>query len=126
MKAIYQKLTYLASTLAPDYSGGGGYMKGNITKLTIGSYFYRIPGFISNLTYTVPENAAWEIAFDSPEQGNEIDQMEVPKHFNVSLQFTPIHNFAPQLMDGTREYALFTPIKKQSSAEEQVLTPKDR
>ena len=109
MKAIYQKLTYLASTLAPDYSGGGGYMKGNITKLTIGSYFYRIPGFISNLTYTVPENAAWEIAFDSPEQGNEIDQMEVPKHFNVSLQFTPIHNFAPQLMDGTRDYALFTP-----------------
>ena len=84
-------------------------MKGNITKLTIGSYFYRIPGFISNLTYTVPENAAWEIAFDSPEQGNEIDQMEVPKHFNVSLQFTPIHNFAPQLMDGTRDYALFTP-----------------
>mgnify|MGYP003662922386 FL=1 len=124
MKAIYQKLTYLASTLAPDYSGDGGYMKGNITKLTIGSYFYRIPGFISNLTYTVPEDAAWEIAFDSPEQGNEIDQMEVPKHFNVSLQFTPIHNFAPQLMDGTREYALFTPDQKNKAQKNRYLPPK--
>ena len=124
MKAIYQKLTYLASTLAPDYSGGGGYMKGNITKLTIGSYFYRIPGFIGNLTYTVPEDAAWEIAFDSPEQGNEIDQMEVPKHFNVSLQFTPIHNFAPQLMDGTREYALFTPDQKNKMQKNRYLPPK--
>ena len=109
MKAMYQKLTYLASTLAPDYSGAGGYMKGNITKLTIGSYFYRIPGFITSLTYTVPENASWEIAFDQPEKGQEEDQMEVPRHFDVQLNFIPIHNFAPQLMDGTRDYALFTP-----------------
>ena len=109
MKAMYQKLTYLASTLAPDYSGAGGYMKGNITKLTVGSYFYRIPGFITSLTYTVPENASWEIAFDQPEKGEEQDQMEVPRHFEVSVNFTPIHNFAPQLMDGTRDYALFTP-----------------
>ena len=109
MAATYQKLTYLASTLAPDYSGAGGYMKGNITKLTIGSYFYRIPGFISSLTYTVPEDSSWEIAFDSPEQGAEKDQMEVPRHFDINLNFTPIHDFAPQLMDGTRKYALFTP-----------------
>jgi hypothetical protein len=114
MKAMYQKLTYLASTLTPDYSGDGGYMKGNITKLTVGSYFYRIPGFISSLTYTVPENASWEIAFDQPEGGNEVDQMEVPRHFQVQVNFTPIHDFAPQLMDGTRKYALFTPDQANS------------
>lgn len=109
MKAMYQKLTYLASTLAPDYSGAGGYMKGNITRLTIGSYFYRIPGFITNLTYTVPEDASWEIAFDQPEGGLEFDQLETPRHFEVQVSFTPIHDFAPQIMDGTRDYALFTP-----------------
>ena len=114
MKAMYQKLTYLASTLAPDYSGDGGYMKGNITRLTVGSYFYRIPGFISSLTYTVPENASWEIAFDQPEGGNEQDQLETPRHFEVSVNFTPIHDFAPQLMDGTRKYALFTPDQANS------------
>lgn len=124
MAATYQKLTYLASTLAPDYSGVGGYMKGNITNLTIGSYFYRIPGFISSLTYTVPEESSWELAFDSPEQGNEIDQMEVPRHFDVSLQFTPIHNFAPQLMDGTREYALFTPDQANALQKNRYLPPK--
>jgi hypothetical protein len=85
MKAMYQKLTYLASTLAPDYSGTGGYMKGNITRLTIGSYFYRIPGFITSLTYTVPEDASWEIAFDQPEGGLEFDQLETPRHFEVSV-----------------------------------------
>ena len=112
MKAMYQKLTYLASTLAPDYSGTGGYMKGNITRLTIGSYFYRIPGFITSLTYTVPEDASWEIAFDQPEGGLEFDQLETPRHFDVSVNFTPIHDFAPQIMDGTRNYALFTPDQK--------------
>jgi len=109
MAAMYQKLTYLASTLAPDYSGEGGYMKGNITRLTIGSYFYRIPGFISSLTYTVPEEASWEIAYNEPEGGAESSQLETPRHFDVNLSFTAIHNFAPQLMDGTRNYALFTP-----------------
>jgi len=108
-KAMYQKLTYLASTLAPDYSGGGGYMKGNIVKLTIGSYFYSIPGFITSLTYTVPEEASWEIAYNEPEGGEESTVMEAPRHFDVNLSFTPIHNFAPQLLDGTRKYALFTP-----------------
>lgn len=112
MKAMYQKLTYLASTLAPDYTDG--YMKGNITRLTIGSYFYRIPGFITSLTYSVPEDASWEIAFDQPEGGQEQDQMETPRHFDISVSFTPIHNFAPQLMDGTRAYALFTPDQKNS------------
>ena len=124
MAAMYQKLTYLASTLAPDYSGDGGYMKGNITRLTVGSYFYRIPGFISSLSYTVPENASWEIAFDSPEKGFERDQMEVPRHFEVSVNFTPIHDFAPQLMDGTREYALFTPTQTNSGQPNRYLPPK--
>jgi len=109
MKAMYQKLTYLASTLAPDYSSEGGYMRGNIVRLVVGSYLYRIPGFITSLSYTVPEDASWEIAYNEPESGEEITQLETPRHFDVQLSFTPIHDFAPQLMDGTRDYALFTP-----------------
>ena len=113
---MYQKLAYLASTLAPDYSGDGGYMKGNIVKLTIGSYFYSIPGFITSLTYTVPEEASWEIAYNEPEKGEESTVLEAPKTLRCkSLNFTPIHNFAPQLLDGTRKYALFTPDQKNSS-----------
>ena len=115
MAAMYQKLTYLASTLAPDYSSTGGYMRGNIVRLVVGSYLYRIPGFITSLTYTVPEDASWEIAYNEPEKGTESDQLETPRHFNVQLNFTPIHDFAPQLMDGTRKYALFTPDQVNSA-----------
>jgi hypothetical protein len=109
MAAMYQKLTYLASTLAPDYSKSGGYMRGNIVRLVVGSYLYRIPGFITSLTYSVPEDASWEIAYNEPESGTEKSQLEAPRHFDVQVNFTPIHDFAPQLMDGTRKYALFTP-----------------
>ena len=115
MAAMYQKLTYLASTLAPDYSSTGGYMRGNIVRLVVGSYLYRIPGFITSLTYTVPEDASWEIAYNEPEKGTESDQLEAPRHFDVQLNFTPIHDFAPQLMDGTRKYALFTPDQVNSA-----------
>jgi len=123
MKAMYQKLTYLASTLAPDYSSNGGYMRGNIVRLVVGSYLYRIPGFITSLTYTVPENASWEIAYNEPEKGTESDQLEAPRHFDVQLSFTPIHDFAPQLMDGTRKYALFTPPDQANSGQPNPYLP---
>jgi hypothetical protein len=87
-------------------------MKGNLVRLNVGSYLYRIPGFITSLTYTVPEEASWEIAYNEPEGGQEVTQLETPRHFDVSLNFTPIHDFAPQIMDGTRNYALFTPQQK--------------
>ena len=35
---MYQKLNYLASTLAPDYSDVG-YMQGNLITLTMGGWF---------------------------------------------------------------------------------------
>jgi len=34
---MYKKLNYLASNLAPDYSGNG-YMSGTIINLTVGGY----------------------------------------------------------------------------------------
>ena len=105
MKSIYQKLNYLASSLAPDYTGG--YMKGNLIRLTIGDYFYIIPGFISNLTYSIPEEASWEISLTEPEGGVDKGTMETPKFFDVNVSFTPIHDFVPQL-GATRDTAFIT------------------
>jgi len=107
MKSMYQKLNYLASTTTPDYEGG--YMKGNITRLTIGSYLYRVPGVITNLSYEIPAESPWEIAFDEPEGGDSKDMLETPKHFKVNLSFTPLHNFVPQLSTGNDTNALITP-----------------
>jgi hypothetical protein len=106
MKSIYQKLQYLASSLAPDYSNG--YMKGNLVRLTIGDYLYIVPGFISNLTYNIPEEAAWEISLTEPEGGVDAGTMETPKLFDVNVSFTPIHDFVPQV-GNKRSTALITP-----------------
>lgn len=108
MKSIYQKLNYLASSLAPDYNKG--YMKGNLIRLTIGDLYYALPGFIPSLTYNVPEEASWEIAFSSPEQGDDTGLMETPKYFVVNVSFTPIHDFVPELGQ-TSATAFITPTK---------------
>lgn len=105
MKSLYQKLNYLASSLAPDYTGG--YMKGNLIRLTIGDYFYIVPGFITSLSYTIPEDAPWEIGLNQPESGDDTGVMETPKLFDVSVNFTPIHDFVPELGE-TRKTAFIT------------------
>ena len=92
---MYKKLNYLASTLAPDYSGAG-FMRGNMVRLTIGGYLYEQPGFITSLTYTVPQESPWEIAINA-EGGSDGSVKELPHIINVTgFSFTPIHNFLPQ------------------------------
>jgi len=105
MEKLYQKLNYLASTLHPDYSGQG-FMRGTIHKLTIGEYFYRMPGIIKSMNITVEDNYPWEIKMKQPEQrdaaGNNIPpdrdqlQMELPQILNVQMSFAPIYDKLPQ------------------------------
>ena len=106
MRPLYQKLNYLASSLSPDYNRG--YMKGNLVRLTIGDYLMYVPGFITSLNYTIPEEASWEIALNSPETGEDTGLMETPKYFEVDVSFTPIHDFTPRLNDGGRDVAFIT------------------
>ena len=115
MEKLYQKLNYLASTLHPDYSTGG-FMRGTIHKLTIGEYFYRMPGIIKTMNITVEDNYPWEIKMKQPElfiqdkiassvgqtpknsdvANNDRGQMEVPQILNVQMSFNPIYNKLPQ------------------------------
>ncbi len=89
MKPLWQKLNYLTSTLYPDYSTQG-FMRGNITRLTIGEYLYRVPGVLTSLNYSISDNYPWEIKIDQPEEGYDNDMMELPQIMNVSVSFTPI------------------------------------
>lgn len=96
MKPLWQKLNYLNSTLMPDYSIGNGFMRGNITRLTIGEYLYRTPGVLKSLNYSVDDNYSWEIKMDEPEGGRDNDMMELPHLINVSVQFSPILHTLPR------------------------------
>ena len=105
INAMYQKLNFLASSLAPEYldSLTSGYMTGNIAYLTLGGYLYEQPGIITSLTYDIPEESPWEIGMDvfgndtqaTPE--GRYSTRQLPHIIRVSgFNFTPIHKFRPE------------------------------
>jgi hypothetical protein len=96
---MYEKLNYLASICAPDYSSEG-YMRGNIVQLTIGGYFYEQPGIITGLNYEMnSDNDTWEIAIGDDEfnPGKDRSVRQLPHIIRVTgFNFTPIHRFVPR------------------------------
>jgi hypothetical protein len=94
---MYQKLNFLASNLMPDYSGEG-YMRGPLVRLTVGGYLYSQPGFITSLTYDIPQESPWEIGItDNDTAGSDNTVKELSHMIKVStFTFTPIHNFVPR------------------------------
>jgi len=95
MKPLYQKIVYLASATAPTY-GAGGFMRGTLAKVTIGSYIYSMPGIIESVKYSWNKDYPWEIAMQNPETGVDDDMQELPMVLDCSVAFKPIHYFAPQ------------------------------
>jgi hypothetical protein len=98
--AMYDKLNFLASSLAPEYldSYTSGYMAGNISYITLGGYLDDQPGVITSLTYDVPEEAPWEIGIDDAGDDLDIrDIRQVPHMIKVTgIKFIPIHKFRPE------------------------------
>jgi hypothetical protein len=98
--AMYDKLNFLASSLAPEYldSLSSGYMAGNIAYITLGEYIYDQPGIITSLTFDIPEESPWEIGIDDAGNRLEVgDVRQVPHMIKVTgFNFTPIHKFRPE------------------------------
>jgi len=102
---MYQKLNYLASVCAPDYSSDG-FMRGNLISLTVGGYLYEQVGIMQGIQYGIPQESPWEIAINDSAvdtagfDTNRSDQSvkEMPMIINVSgFTFIPIHNFVPNI-----------------------------
>ncbi len=107
---MHQKLNYLASVCAPDYSSQG-YMQGNLISLTIGGWFQEQVGIMKGITLDVPDESPWEIAIPdsnnisvinptSPNTAIKTDPSvkEMPMIVNVTgFDFIPIHNFVPRV-----------------------------
>ena len=104
MHGMYQKLNFLASSLAPTYTTAG-YMAGNLAKLTFGDYIHEQPGFISSITYDVPQESSWELSLTPKGQiagvntnRTEANKDELPFMIKVvGFKFTPIHTFRPEI-----------------------------
>jgi len=84
---LYEKLNLLAATTAPTYNSEGEFMRGTLTSVTIGDYITDQIGFISNVGISWNTSYQWEIdLFDE-------DLPKVPQVLDVSISFTPIHDF---------------------------------
>ena len=105
MAPLYQKLNYLMSAFAPDYSSANK-MRGNIGYLTVGDYIYQQPGVFTDIKLSGMLDTHWEIALNEPERGSDQNQYEIPKHIKVNLSFKPIHNFLPRRVSVTGDKAI--------------------
>ena len=70
-------------------------------RITIGDMFQRTPGFIESLSYTIPDDATWDIADDA--QDNK-DAKQLPMVVEASVTFKIIADYRPQMMG--RVYSL--------------------
>ena len=95
---MWQKLNYLASVTAPDYSSTG-YMSGNLITLTVGGYLYEQVGIMTGLNLSIPDESPWDIAIsDTDTATRDASVKEMPMICNVSgFNFIPIHNFVPKV-----------------------------
>lgn len=96
----FRKLNYLGSLLTPDYSNIG-FMRGNLVKMTLGSYFSGVPGIIKTVTYTPVFEAGWDINRNVDGTNILINSAlytgQLPKLIKVNLSFTPVHKYIPKL-----------------------------
>ena len=100
LMVMYQKLNYMASMMAPDYSKFG-YMRGNLVTLTVGGYFFEQPGIVTSFTYEIPTDSPWEVAIDE-NGGSDQSVKEMPHRINVSgFNFIPIEKFVPRVQQNT-------------------------
>jgi hypothetical protein len=94
MIPLYTKLNNLISQVYPDYSSTSNLMRGNVVKLTIGDYIYRMPGFLENINITIDNsNTPWEIALKGTD---ESDVAQLPHMVTVACSFKPIMDILPR------------------------------
>jgi hypothetical protein len=68
-------------------------MRGNVVNLTIGDYFYRVPGFLENVNVTLNTDVGWEILLG---EYAETGVAQLPFVVDVSCTFKPIMNILPR------------------------------
>ena len=103
MIPMWRKLNYLSTYTMPDFNGSAR-PSGPFMRISIGSLFKNTPGFISSLTYTVPDDATWDIAEDAKGSKPNKDAKQLPMIVDVAMSFTIVGDFRPQMMG--RAYSL--------------------
>jgi len=112
---MYSQLNTLASSLAPTYTTFG-YMAGNLHQLTVGNYVSNQTGVMNSLSYEIMDDSPWEI---SP-------GIQLPMYIAVTIKFTPIHNFRPEMKWADGIIHQFIKQNNQQSTPTQINKPKKK
>jgi len=124
MLPMYTKLNQLISQVYPDYSPEYNLMRGNVVRLTIGDYLYRVPGFLENVNVTIDNsNTPWEILLN--QFGPEDDVRQLPHMVTVQCSFKPIMDILPRRVNKSNP---FVPLiaNKDHFIDPTAKTPADR
>jgi hypothetical protein len=98
--ANYKKLNALAWSVSPSYSDIG-LMRGVITYFTMGDYFKKMPTIIKNVEFSQIADMGWDI--NRKVGGGVFSRSDVyytgqlPKGIKVTVGFTPLHDYTPQV-----------------------------
>lgn len=82
LREKHRALAALESSLMGKYSKGNK-LGGILTKLYLGNYLRGETGFISSLSYDIPNDSAWDL------------DEQLAHNINLSINFTVIHNQLP-------------------------------
>ena len=104
MIPMWRKLNYLSTYTMPDFIGSAR-PSGPFMRISIGDLFKNTPGFISSLSYTIPDETTWDIAEDAKVTVNaNVNAKQLPMAMEVAMSFTIVGDFRPELMG--RAYSL--------------------
>ena len=104
MIPIWRKLNYLSTYTMPDLHSSKqltGRVSGPFMRITIGDMFQNTPGFITSLSYTIPDDTSWDIADDS---NTNVVAKQLPTVIDVAMSYTVVADYRPQL--NGRAYSL--------------------
>lgn len=95
MIPMWRKLNRLATYTMPDFDVKTGRPAGPFMRISIGNLFQRTPGFITSLTYTIPDDATWDIGEDITTTNKTPKQL--PMMVEASVTFTIVNDYRPML-----------------------------
>jgi hypothetical protein len=103
MIPMWRKINYLATYTMPDLNGNSK-PSGPMMRITIGDLFQETPGFITSLSYTIPDEATWDIAEDNDSSNRTPKQL--PMMVDIAMSFQIIGDYRPEQMG--RAYSIST------------------
>ena len=102
LSPLYKKLNLLANSTAPVYGDNGEFMRGTLTRITIGDYLQNQAGYIGSVGFNWSNNYPWEINLEEKD-----DIPRVPHVLDVSINFKPIHDFNIRASQDPTQRAFF-------------------